>query len=80
MSHDPYGPKRRNTARIPRASLPPTEGSVPDLAAEHWDPEAVTLEKCPVCAACVICLGKGMVTGDVAKACRDHARGEDEDA
>lgn len=73
---DPYGPKRRITQPLPRASLPPTEGSTPDLADSHWDPEALTQSECPACKSCSLCGGTGMVSCDVAAAYRKQVDGE----
>lgn len=74
---DPYKGKRRITARIPRAALPPTEGSVPDLAT--WDPEAETEERCPACAACSMCAGKGMVSQTTARAYREQMKEQEDE-
>lgn len=75
---DPYGPKRRQTNPIPRVSLPPTEGSVPDLA-EKLGPDAITLEECPLCRCCSLCAGKGMVPQEIAGAYRASLTRDDED-
>lgn len=70
---DPYKGKRRQTNPMPRVELPPTEGSVPDLAERSWDPNALTAETCPFCA------GQGNVPRDVAAAYRASIGRTDED-
>lgn len=78
MTKDPYGPRRKQTGRIPRASLPPTEGSVPDLA-EKWDPDALTMEECPCCRACSLCRGQRLVPQEIAAAYREQIKDEEDD-
>lgn len=61
---DPYGPRRRNTKPLPRASLPPPATSEPEPV---WDKAAETKEKCCRCADCELCGGTGLVTRKVAQ-------------
>ncbi len=70
---------RRTTKPIPRAKLPPPATNVPDEAAKHWDPNAITQEVCPCCASCSLCGGKGMVPGEIAQAYREQIRSDEED-
>lgn len=79
MSKDPYGPKRRQTNPLPRVQLPPTEGSVPDLA-EKWDPDALTMEECPCCRACSLCGGQRLVPQEIASAYREQMKYSEEDS
>jgi len=76
---DPYGPKRRQTNPLPRVELPPTEGSVPDLADKHWDPNALTMEECPCCRACSLCRGNRLVPQEIAQAYREQMKDEEGD-